>query len=245
MPVAAAALTAGVPLLSPRLLVSPAPPSIAGSRGNFSVMDMPADWDQPPNEPAFEGGGPGSDWPPHEVSFCPFARTGTEGNGTRTETAAKRRPSRSRSKAHDAGSVEISLRESSFCPWREPCSGGAGRSAAASERRRTNLTRAISAAAKRLLILLLPTAKGGLDTTADSGGCTQPGSAAPTIATSVLPINQIPHLHRSGAGGKQFPRAPRPGGYATGSAMEAIEKRVSILRRDTFAMTRGVRNRNR
>ena len=35
-------------------------------------------------------------------------------------------------------------------------------------------------------VVLLPTAKGGSATTADSGGCTQPGSAAPEIATSVL-----------------------------------------------------------
>jgi hypothetical protein len=35
-------------------------------------------------------------------------------------------------------------------------------------------------------LALLPAAQGGCDITADSGGCTQPGSAAPKLATSVL-----------------------------------------------------------
>ena len=40
-------------------------------------------------------------------------------------------------------------------------------------------------AAQRSLSIC-PNTQGGSDTTADSGGCTQPGSAAPAIATSVL-----------------------------------------------------------
>ena len=63
MPVAAAALTASVPLRSPGLLVSPAPPSIAGSRGSSLSWTCQQVGINRPGKPAFVGGCPGSDCP--------------------------------------------------------------------------------------------------------------------------------------------------------------------------------------
>ena len=106
-PVASAALTAGVPLTHRVVVVSPAPPSIAGSRGNSLSLTFqhPRATGPVASTPAGSFLNSGS---PLTMKFpsVPSIETGTEGNGTRTMTGAKCRPSRSRSKARDAGTDE-------------------------------------------------------------------------------------------------------------------------------------------